>query len=100
MLENYSTEVEAAVHHPVNLPPQSSNTYLSLGFYFHWDDVALEGRGHFFHESAKEKCEGTQRSLENTKPVGQPAELSSRMRGSCPKKSGVKPRMLWELPLS
>ena len=100
MLENYSTEVEAAVHGPVNLPPQSSNTYLSLGFYFHWDDVALEGRGHFFHESAEEKREGNQRSLENTKPAGQTAVLSSRTRGSCPKKSGVKPRTLWELPVS
>ena len=57
MLENYSTEVEAAVHRPVNLPPQSSNTYLSLGFYFHWDDVALEGVDDFFYESAKEKLE-------------------------------------------
>lgn len=100
MLENYSTEVEAAVHPAVNLSLQSSNTYLSLDFYFHWDDVALEGRGHFFHESAKEKHEGTQRSLENTKPVGQPAVLSSRTCGSCPKKSGVKPRTPWELPFS
>ncbi|KAJ8796062.1 hypothetical protein J1605_018210 [Eschrichtius robustus] len=36
---------------------------LSPGFYFHRDDVALEGVGHFFHELAKEKRKGAKRLL-------------------------------------
>ncbi|XDC69601.1 hypothetical protein R6Z07F_000774 [Ovis aries] len=40
--QNYSTEVEAAVNCLVNTQLQASYTYLSLGFYFHRDDVALE----------------------------------------------------------
>nr|XP_058906478.1 ferritin light chain-like [Kogia breviceps] len=42
---------------------RASYTYLSLGFYFDRDDVALEGVGHFFHELAKEKREGAERLL-------------------------------------
>ncbi|KAB0387154.1 hypothetical protein FD755_002110 [Muntiacus reevesi] len=61
--QNYSTEVEAAVNGPVNLQLQASYTYLSLGFYFHRDDVALEGVGHFFSELAKEKRQGAERLL-------------------------------------
>ncbi|KAJ8784510.1 hypothetical protein J1605_008162 [Eschrichtius robustus] len=34
-----------------------SRTYLSLGFYFHGDDVALEGVDHCFHKLAEEKRE-------------------------------------------
>ena len=37
---------------------QASYTYLSQGFYFNLNDVALEGVGHFFHELAKEKHNG------------------------------------------
>ncbi|XP_038952292.1 ferritin light chain 1-like [Rattus norvegicus] len=50
--QNYSTEVEAAVNRLVNLHLRA---YLSLGFFFDRDDVALEGVGHFFCELAKEK---------------------------------------------
>ena len=59
--QNYSTEVEAAVNRLVNMQLRASYTYLSLGFYFDHDDVALEGVGHFFHELAKEKREGAER---------------------------------------
>ncbi|CAD7678199.1 unnamed protein product [Nyctereutes procyonoides] len=41
--QNYSTEVEAAVSHLVNMHLQASSTCLSLGFYFDCKDVALEG---------------------------------------------------------
>ncbi|KAK7805990.1 hypothetical protein U0070_011745 [Myodes glareolus] len=61
--ENYSTEVEAAVNHLVNLHLRASYTYLSLGYYFDRDDVALEGVGHFFRELAEEKREGAERLL-------------------------------------
>ncbi|CAO2606744.1 Ferritin light chain 1 [Lemmus lemmus] len=41
--QNYSTEVEAAVNRLVNLHLQASYTYLSLGYCFDRDDVALQG---------------------------------------------------------
>uniref|UniRef100_A0A2K5P471 Ferritin n=1 Tax=Cercocebus atys TaxID=9531 RepID=A0A2K5P471_CERAT len=56
--QNYSTDVGAAVNSLVNLYLQASYTYLSLGFYFDSDDVALEGVSHFFCKLAEEKCEG------------------------------------------
>ncbi|XP_029331404.1 ferritin light chain 1-like [Mus caroli] len=62
--QNYSTEVEAAVNRLVNLHLRASYTYLSLGFFFNRDDVALEGVGHFFRELAEEKREGAERLLE------------------------------------
>ncbi|KAG8521319.1 Ferritin light chain [Galemys pyrenaicus] len=61
--QNYSTEVEATVNRLVNLHLRASYTYLSLGFYFDRDDVALAGLGHFFRELADEKREGTERLL-------------------------------------
>ena len=76
--QNYSTEVEAAVQRLVNLHLQAFNTYLSLGSYFHRDDVALESVGHFFQELAEEKREGAQPSLENAKPAGRLCPLPGR----------------------
>uniref|UniRef100_A0A8I5TTC2 Ferritin n=1 Tax=Pongo abelii TaxID=9601 RepID=A0A8I5TTC2_PONAB len=61
--QNYSTDVEAAVNSLVNMYLQASYTYLSLGFYFDRDDVALEGVSHFFRELAEEKREGYERLL-------------------------------------
>ncbi|XP_052597423.1 ferritin light chain 1-like [Peromyscus californicus insignis] len=61
--QNYSTEVEAAANCLVNLHLRASNTYLSLGYYFDPDDVALEGVGHFFREMVEEKREGTKQLL-------------------------------------
>ncbi|XP_040098044.1 ferritin light chain-like [Oryx dammah] len=58
--QNYSTKVEATVNCLVNMQLQASYTYLSLGFCFNRNDVALEGVGHFFHELAKEKHEGAE----------------------------------------
>uniref|UniRef100_A0A8C9AXL4 Ferritin n=1 Tax=Phocoena sinus TaxID=42100 RepID=A0A8C9AXL4_PHOSS len=61
--QNYSTEVEATVNRLVNMHLRASYTYLSLGFYFDRDDVALEGVGHFFRELAEEKHESAERLL-------------------------------------
>ncbi|EHB05482.1 Ferritin light chain [Heterocephalus glaber] len=61
--QNYSTEVEAGVNCLVNLHLRASYTYLSLGYYFDCDYVALAGVGHFFRELAEEKCEGAERLL-------------------------------------
>ncbi|ELK13933.1 Ferritin light chain [Pteropus alecto] len=55
--QNYSTEVEAASTTRstcVCKPP----THTSQDFHFNGVDVALEGIGHFFPESAEEKLEG------------------------------------------
>ncbi|XP_053770796.1 ferritin light chain [Desmodus rotundus] len=61
--QNYSTEVEAAINSLANLHLRASYIYLSLGFYFDRDDVALQGVGHFFRELAEEKREGSERLL-------------------------------------
>uniref|UniRef100_A0A8C2PHQ1 Ferritin n=1 Tax=Capra hircus TaxID=9925 RepID=A0A8C2PHQ1_CAPHI len=53
--QNCFTEVEAAISCLVKMHLWASYTYLSQGFYFNLNDVALEGVGHFFHELAKEK---------------------------------------------
>ncbi|KAK1340114.1 hypothetical protein QTO34_018678 [Cnephaeus nilssonii] len=58
--QNNSTQVEAAVNRLANLHPRASYTYLSLGFYFDCDDVALEGMGHFFRELVEKKREGSE----------------------------------------
>nr|KAF6268614.1 hypothetical protein mMyoMyo1_005355 [Myotis myotis] len=65
--QNYSTEVEAAVNRLANLHLRASYTYLSLGYYFDRDDVALEGVGHFFRELAEKKREGAEHPLGSTR---------------------------------
>ncbi|XP_053528632.1 ferritin light chain-like [Artibeus jamaicensis] len=61
--QNYPTEVEAAINCLANVHLRASYTYLSLGFYFDPDDVALEGVGHFFRELVEKKREGSERLL-------------------------------------
>ncbi|XP_032329116.1 LOW QUALITY PROTEIN: ferritin light chain-like [Camelus ferus] len=61
--QNYPSEVEASVNHPVNMHLRAFYTCLSLGFYFDPDDVALEGVGHFSRELAEEKREGAEHLL-------------------------------------
>ena len=68
--KNYSPELETALHLLVNMLLRVSDIYLSLCFYFDQDDVVLEDVGHFL-------------------------EVQKHL-----KMSGVKPRMLWKLPLS
>ncbi|XP_057402304.1 ferritin light chain-like [Balaenoptera acutorostrata] len=52
-----SIEVEAAFN-LVTLHGLASYTHLSLGFYFHHSDMALEGLGHFFLKLTEKKQEG------------------------------------------
>ncbi|KAL1788681.1 ferritin light chain 1 [Sigmodon hispidus] len=61
--QNYSSEVEATVNRLVHLHLLASYTYVSLGFYFDWDDVALETVGQFAEEVADKKQEGAERLL-------------------------------------
>ncbi|XP_014401611.1 PREDICTED: ferritin light chain-like [Myotis brandtii] len=63
MPQNYPTDVEAAVNRLASLHLRASHTYLSLGFYFDREDVALEGLGCFFCELAEKKREGSERLL-------------------------------------
>ena len=58
--QNYSTEVEAAVNCLANLHVRASHTYLSLGFYFHQDDVALESGSHFILQLLEKKLTGAE----------------------------------------
>lgn len=53
--QNFSTKEEASVNCQVYLRMPASYSYLSLGYYFDWVDVALESLGHFFHELVREK---------------------------------------------
>ena len=70
--QNYSTEVEAAVNCLVNMHLWVSYTSLSLGFYFDYDDVALEGMGHLFLQVGQGEGRGCKASLENAQSVWQP----------------------------
>ena len=54
--------MEAAVHRLANGHLRASHTYLTLGFYFSWDNMALEGVGHSFCKLAK-KGEGAEHLL-------------------------------------
>ncbi|EPQ06076.1 Ferritin light chain 2 [Myotis brandtii] len=66
--QNYSTEVEAAANHLASLHLRASHTYLSLGFHFDRDDVALKGVGHFCCELAEKSREGVEH-LKVVKPA-------------------------------
>ncbi|KAM7338860.1 hypothetical protein ACRRTK_002344 [Alexandromys fortis] len=55
--------MEVALNYLVNLHLRASYTYLSLGYDFDLDDMALEGVGHFFRELAEEKREGAEHLL-------------------------------------
>ena len=69
------------------------STYLSLGFYFQGEDVALEGVNDFFYESAKEKLERAHHLLKMQNQWGSRALF--RTHRSHPKKNGVKLRTLY-----
>ncbi|XP_043832215.1 ferritin light chain-like [Dromiciops gliroides] len=60
--QNFS-EAEAAVNLLTKLYLQASYSYLSLGFYFDRDDVALPRVSHFFCDRAKDKHEGAERLM-------------------------------------
>ncbi|XP_036595432.1 ferritin light chain-like [Trichosurus vulpecula] len=58
--QNFSSEAKAAINRLATLYLQASYSYLSLGFYFDWDDVALPRVSRFFRELAKDKHEGAE----------------------------------------
>ncbi|XP_021547438.1 ferritin light chain-like [Neomonachus schauinslandi] len=68
--------MEAAINHLVNVHLWASYTYLSLGFFFHLDNVALEGVGHFC-ELTEEKRKGTEHLLKKQNQTGSRALLQN-----------------------
>nr|XP_058146471.1 ferritin light chain-like [Dasypus novemcinctus] len=79
--QNHSADVEASVIRLVNLQLQASYTYLSLGYYFDHDDVALKGMDHFFCELAK-KCEGAKHFLKMQNQCSSPALFQDMQKPS------------------
>ncbi|XP_077170181.1 ferritin light chain, oocyte isoform-like [Paroedura picta] len=61
--QNYHAESEAGVNSLVNQLLHASYTYLSLGFYFTRDDVALSKFASFFHHASEEKHEQAEKLL-------------------------------------
>ena len=60
--QSYSIKMEASINQLIHMHLWASYTYLSHGFYFNHDDVALDGVGHFL-QLAKEKCKGMEHLL-------------------------------------
>ncbi|KAJ8795270.1 hypothetical protein J1605_018285 [Eschrichtius robustus] len=96
--QNYSTKVEAAINLLVNVHLWASYTYLSLGFCFNLNIVALEGIGHLFRELAKERYEGTEHLLKMQNQCSGHALFQDVQKPS--QDDGVKPRTLWKPPFS
>ncbi|XP_030050294.1 ferritin light chain, oocyte isoform [Microcaecilia unicolor] len=61
--QNFHLESEAGVNRLVNLLLKASYAYLSLGYYFDRDDVALAKFSKFFLEQSKEKQEQSEQFL-------------------------------------
>ncbi|XP_044134133.1 ferritin light chain, oocyte isoform-like [Bufo gargarizans] len=61
--QNYHQDSEAGVNRIVNLELQASYMYLSLGFYFDRDDVALAKFSKFFREQSEEKREQAEKFM-------------------------------------
>ncbi|XP_006875464.1 PREDICTED: ferritin light chain-like [Chrysochloris asiatica] len=68
--QNYSTEAEAGVNRLVSMHLRVSYTYLSLGFYFNHDDVALEvGEGEDVQKPSQDEWGRTLDTMETTLAV-------------------------------
>ncbi|XP_059728690.1 ferritin heavy chain A-like [Haemorhous mexicanus] len=55
--QNYHRDCEAAVNRMANMELYASYVYLSMGFYFERDDVALSRLSRFFLEQSREERE-------------------------------------------
>ncbi|KAF3821396.1 hypothetical protein GH733_010974 [Mirounga leonina] len=86
---NYSTEGEAAANRLVNMCLQASScTYLSLGFYFHLDNVALERVGPFCEDVQKPSQDERVKTLDAIEAAmvweeAEPGCLGSACPGFC-----------------
>ncbi|VFV41759.1 ferritin light chain-like [Lynx pardinus] len=73
--QNHSTEVEASIRHLTNMHLRTSYAYLSLGFYFHHDHVALEGWPTSSTSCLRRSLRRVLSPLEDAKPVWWPRPL-------------------------
>ncbi|XP_047715698.1 ferritin light chain-like [Prionailurus viverrinus] len=67
--QNYSTKLETTTNCLVNMHLRASYTFLSLGFYFNREDVALEDVSHFY-KLAEEKRKGAEHLLKMQNQCG------------------------------
>ncbi|KAM7026388.1 ferritin, higher subunit-like [Acridotheres tristis] len=58
--QNFHRDCEAAVNRTANVELRASYLYLSMGFYFDRDDVALSRLARFFRERSREEREGAE----------------------------------------
>ncbi|XP_045618721.1 ferritin [Procambarus clarkii] len=61
--QNYHEDCEAAINKQINLELYASYVYMSMGYYFDRDDVALPGASKFFKESSDEEREHGQKLM-------------------------------------
>uniref|UniRef100_UPI00398F7E73 ferritin heavy chain B-like n=1 Tax=Pristiophorus japonicus TaxID=55135 RepID=UPI00398F7E73 len=62
--QNDCKDCEAAVNKQINMELCSSYVYLSMSFYFDWDDVALCHFAEFFKEQSHEECEHAEKLMQ------------------------------------
>ncbi|XP_053825236.1 LOW QUALITY PROTEIN: ferritin heavy chain A-like, partial [Vidua macroura] len=68
--QNYHRDCEAAVNRMANMELYASYVYLSMGFYFDRDDVALRGLSQFFLEQSREEREHAEGLLRFQRAAG------------------------------
>uniref|UniRef100_UPI00398ED202 ferritin, higher subunit-like n=1 Tax=Pristiophorus japonicus TaxID=55135 RepID=UPI00398ED202 len=64
LCQNYHKDCEAAINQQVNMEFCSSSVYLSMSFYFDWDDVALCHFAEFFKEQSHVEREHAEKLME------------------------------------
>ncbi|XP_038637363.1 ferritin heavy chain A-like [Scyliorhinus canicula] len=63
MYQNYHKDCEDAVNKQINLELYFSYVYLSMSFYFDWDNVALHHFAEFFKEQSHEEWEHAEKLM-------------------------------------
>jgi len=61
--QNYHEECEASINKQINMELYASYVYLSMGYYFERDDVALPGMAKFFKDSSNEERDHAQKFM-------------------------------------
>ncbi|XP_076035438.1 ferritin-like [Oratosquilla oratoria] len=61
---NFCEDCEASINKQINMELHTSYVYLSMGYYFDRDDVALPGLASFFKKMSKEEHEHAEKFME------------------------------------
>jgi len=61
--QNYHEDCEASINKQINMELYASYVYLSMGYYFERDDVALPGMSKFFKDSSSEERDHAQKFM-------------------------------------